>query len=719
VDQTWTGSANSSSSDLASVVIDKPSGTLFLVGTIRMTTASWTWQSGAVDPGSSTLYFDTAVTITGTQSLFNVYLSGGTHTVGGGDTLTALGTLTLDNGTINGGAIAATGPISQLSTFDGGSGRLEVTGTADQTLSGTATFAAGNLPDLQISKAGGTLTLSGTIRSANDWTHAAGAVDPDGSTVVFAGALAVDAVGMSFNDLRVVGGTATLTADLIVSGDLTVAAGTLAIGSMTVRVAGDVTIDAGLTVTTGTLILDGLGGQVLGGAASIGLYDLTVNDPTGVTQTSNVAVAGTLDLGGPLDFSGETLSIAQAITGVPNDLTADAAATLVITGTGSGIVIPSSLPTLLNLSISNLNGVALAGPLTVEGTFTLGGGNLDAGSDVLSIGPAGIVSRITGHVVGALQKWVAPGSGVTAIYETGDASAYAPVVLTFGTVAVTGQVTASTTPGEHPGIGTSPIFASQDVNRWWTLANAGVVFSSLDAAFTFAPSDVDPGAQASAFIVGKWDGTWTTPTSGANTPTSITAYGMTSLSDFAFGEGAADLLVAKVGPAFATAGELSGFDYILTVHNAGPSDDPDGFTVTDTLPAGLTFVMAGSDARCTASGQDVTCTNTTGLANGADDAFVIHVRLDATVSAGTILANSAVVSAGNDANSLNNLSSTLTEVRAAGTLRVIAPTPTGSLADTTGSALVGAVSPVMLLSVLAAWILLLAALAAESAWRRR
>jgi len=77
------------------------------------------------------------------------------------------------------------------------------------------------------------------------------------------------------------------------------------------------------------------------------------------------------------------------------------------------------------------------------------------------------------------------------------------------------------------------------------------------------------------------------------------------------------------------------------------------------------------------------------------------------------------VSAGNDANSLNNLSSTLTEVRAAGTLRVIAPTPTGSLADTTGSALGGAVSPVMLLSVLAAWILLLAALAAESAWRRR
>ena len=718
-DQTWTGSANSTSSDLPSVVIDKPSGTLFLVGTIRMTAASWTWQSGALDPGSSTLYFDTTVTITGSQSLFNVYLGGGTHTVAGGDTLTALGLLTLDNGTINGGTVAATGPISQLSTFDGGSGRLEVTGIADQTFSGTATFAAGNLPDLEISKAGGTLTLSGTIRSANDWTHAAGAVDPDGSTVVFAGALAVDAAGMSFNDLRVAGGTATLAADLVVSGDLTVATGTLAIGSNTVRVAGDVTIDAGLTVTTGALGLDGLGGQVLGGAASIGLYDLTVSDPAGVTQTTTVSVAGTLDLGGPLYFGGQSLSIAHAIIGVPNDLTADAAATLVVNGTGSGIVIPSSLTTLLDLSISNANGVALAGPLTVEGTVTLGGGNLDAGSDVLSIGPAGIVSRITGHVVGALQKWVAPGSGVSATYEIGDATAYAPLALTFGTVSVTGQLTASTTPGEHPGVGTSPIFAPQDVNRWWTLANAGVAFTSLDAVFTFAPFDVDPGAQASEFIVGKWDGTWTAPTSGASTATSITAYGMTSLSDFAIGEGAADLLVAKAGPAFATAGDPGGFNYVLTVHNAGPSADLDGFTVADLLPAGLTFLTAGSDARCTASGQDVTCTNTSGLANGADDAFVIHVRLAATASAGTILANSAVVTADNDPNSVNNAGSALTEVREAGAPRLVVPTPTASLADTTGFASDGAMSPVMLLSVVAAWILLLAALAAESAWRRR
>src|SRR6185436_18126704 len=100
--------------------------------------------------------------------------------------------------------------------------------------------------------------------------------------------------------------------------------------------------------------------------------------------------------------------------------------------------------------ISNPNGAALAGGLTVEGTLTLAGGNVDAGSAVLSIGPAGLVNRTTGHVVGALQKWIPTGSGVAQSYEIGDATTYAPLGLTFGNVAVSGQLTAFTIPAEHP-----------------------------------------------------------------------------------------------------------------------------------------------------------------------------------------------------------------------------------------------------------------------------
>jgi len=539
--------------------------------------------------------------------------------------------------------IAGAGPIIQLSTFDGGSGVLAITGGSSRAITGSATTAAGNLPAVQIDTTGGTLTLAGTIRTANDWTHISGIVDPGSSTVVLAGNLTVDANGMSFNDLLVNAGTVSLAANIMAVGDLTVAAGTLAIGAVTVSVAGDVTINAGLAVTTGTLDMDGLSGQALGGSVAIGLYNLGVNDPTGVTQTTTVSVAGTLDLSGPYLFNGQSLSIAHAITGAPDNLVGDGTSTLIVNGAGAGIVIPSSLGGLLNLAITNPNGAALAGPLTVVGTFTLGGGNLDAGSDTLSIGAAGAVSRTSGNVVGRLEKWVPAGSGVSVVFEIGDTLAYAPLSLVFGTVGGTGQMTAFTSPGEHPGIAASPVDPAQDVNRWWSLTNSGVGFDTLAVTFTWAPADVDSGANTNRFVVGKWDGSWALPVSGANTATAITAFGMTSLSEFAVGQGEADLLVSKDGPASAIAGDPAGFDYAITVHNAGAADNVSGFTVSDALAAGLTFRTLGSDSRCLAVGQQVTCTNATGLTAGADDAFVIHVTLASTVDAGTLLTNTALV----------------------------------------------------------------------------
>jgi uncharacterized repeat protein (TIGR01451 family) len=650
VAQTFTGFHTSLVGALPNLDINKASGTLTLAGTLR-TGRNWTVTANAgLTVTGSTLVFtgSSGTTITGSHTLNNVEIRGGTITIAAGTTLTVAGTTELFSGTLNQagatGTLAAQRDINaQVGFTGGGSATLLINGSVAQTFTGFHTSLVGALPNLDINKASGTLTLAGTLRTGRNWTHRAGAVNPGSSTVVFAGVLTIDAGAMDFADVVVNAGTATLAANLNVTGDLSVPAGTLATGSNIVFVGGDVTVDGGWTVTTGTLEMSGTAAQTLGGAAAIGLYNLTINNPAGVTQTTTVSVAGTLDLGGPLNFSGRILSIANAITGTLNDLAADATSTLIINGAGSGIVIPASLTDLLSLTITNPNGAALAGPLTVAGIFTLGGGNLDAGGSVLSIGPIGIVSRTSGHVVGSLQKWVATGSGVTLTYEIGDATTYAPLALTFGTVGVTGQMTASTTPGEHPSIGTSPIYAPLDVNRWWSLANAGVAFDTLNVVFTFVATDVDPGAQTSQFVVAKWDGAWTLPISGANTATTITAFAMTSLSEFAVGETAADLLVSKAGPASATAGDAPGFDYTLTVHNAGPSDNAGGFSVSDTLPTGLTFQALGSDSRCGAVGQTVTCTNLIGLADGADDAFVIHVTLDATVDGGTILANAATV----------------------------------------------------------------------------
>ena len=58
--------------------------------------------------------------------------------------------------------------------------------------------------------------------------------------------------------------------------------------------------------------------------------------------------------------------------------------------------------------------------------------------------------------------------------------------------------------------------------------------------------------------------------------------------------------------------------YNVAVTNNGPMDEPGPITVTDTLPAGLTYVSgSGTNWSCSASGPSVTCSYTGTLANGA------------------------------------------------------------------------------------------------------
>ena len=58
------------------------------------------------------------------------------------------GALTLTDGNLNTGTVAAQGPISQASTFDGNTGTLLINGTGAQTFTGASTTALGNLPNL-------------------------------------------------------------------------------------------------------------------------------------------------------------------------------------------------------------------------------------------------------------------------------------------------------------------------------------------------------------------------------------------------------------------------------------------------------------------------------------------------------------------------------------------------------------------------------------------
>ena len=181
-----------------------------------------------------------------------------------------------------------------------------------------------------------------------------------------------------------------------------------------------------------------------------------------------------------------------------------------------------------------LNGVNT----TVNGILSFTSGNVTTGpSQFIATSATGNVSRTSGHVVGNFQKFVATGATILT-YEIGDSGAYTPVTVAFGSVSAAGNLTGSTTPGDHPNAGASPVDRLRSVNRYWTFTNSGLSFTNYNATFNFVAGDLDAGANTSAFIVGKFSGgSWTAPTVGTRTSTSTQITGVTSFSDFAIGEG--------------------------------------------------------------------------------------------------------------------------------------------------------------------------------------
>ncbi len=101
--------------------------------------------------------------------------------------------------------------------------------------------------------------------------------------------------------------------------------------------------------------------------------------------------------------------------------------------------------------------------------------------------------------------------------------------------------------------------------------------------------------------------------------------------------------------------------YTLTVSNVGNASSTGTTTVTDTLPNGLTYVSAtGTDWSCTASGQTVTCTNSSQLAGGASSSIALTVAVSNAASPG--VTNTASVSNAGDSNAANNTASDQTTV---------------------------------------------------------
>jgi hypothetical protein len=511
----------------------------------------------------------TAFSVTGT--------AGKTLTVG------AAGTLNVGGAGITAGAFP-TGFTTYTLTA-GSTVQYSNASSATQTLSAAPTYS-----NLAISGAGAKTLGGGTITVSGNWTNSsAGAVDATGSTVNFTGnsaAINGTSVTQTFNNLTVnktagqtlsIGGSTTTLnvngaftqtlgnftgpATMVVTGATTLTAGTFTAGA-SLSTSNNWTNNGGtFTPGAGTVTFAGNSSAINGTAVTQTFNNITVNKTGGqaltiggsttslslngaFTQTSgNFTPPATMTVGGSVTLTSGTFTAGNNM-GVGGSWTnngatfTQGAGTVTLNGSSAQTIGGSTSSTFNNLTISNTSGgVAATINAAVNGTLTLTSGIVATGGNTLTIGPAGSVTLGSGWVNGNLAKTISAATP-SQTFEIGDATRYAPVVLSFTGVTSSGTLTVSSTTGDHPNIGASTIYPALTANRYWTLANSGTVFSTYDATFTFVnPGDLDAGADPTQFIVGRYvPSTWIYPTVGTKTATSTQATGLNAFGDFQLGQ---------------------------------------------------------------------------------------------------------------------------------------------------------------------------------------
>jgi hypothetical protein len=212
--------------------------------------------------------------------------------------------------------------------------------------------------------------------------------------------------------------------------------------------------------------------------------------------------------------------------------------TFTLNGTGTQNVY--TLSAFNNLTISKAAGVTtLSSNATVNDVLNFVSGKIQTGSNLVIQPLSGTVSgaaQNTGWVNGNLRKNIATGA-TTKIFEVGDDVSYTPVLIAFSNVTTAGDLTVSSTAGDHPEISNSSMNESKSVNRFWSFTNSGIAFTYYSATFNFIATDIDAGAATGAFNGGVYSGgSWVYPSIGTLTSTSSQLTGLTAFGDFQIGE---------------------------------------------------------------------------------------------------------------------------------------------------------------------------------------
>lgn len=213
-------------------------------------------------------------------------------------------------------------------------------------------------------------------------------------------------------------------------------------------------------------------------------------------------------------------------------------------------------------------------------------------------------------------------------FKAGKQGVYEFTVTNFGPSAAAGPVKVTDQlPAElsYDSVASSDGWSCSATGQDLTCTRAGGL--ALGASSTFRVTvDVAETLSGNVQNTAAVDGPTPDPNPGNDTDTDDTGVDVES-----------DLSIVK---SLVTDPVVAGADvtYRLAVHNDGPATSPGPITVTDALPAGLTFVSAaGTGWTCSAAAGVVTCDRAASLASGADAPVITVVaHVDSGVGTTTL-----------------------------------------------------------------------------------
>ncbi len=418
-----------------------------------------------------------------------------------------IGRLTIQNGGVLNAATSSVFTLSGASgawiniggTFNASTSTVIFTNAA-ATIAGTTDFY-----DVTISSGatlspvdGTTMRIGGTMTNDGVWNVAQTYIDRD-NTVEYNGdnqvILNPNGLISGYGNL-ILSGTGTKSmpsTDLNIHGDFTLSGTATATALATIDNDGDFTINSGATYVTGTFrhIMDG---------------NFTNNGGSFIATGSNI------------EFNG---SILQTFGG-------------------------TAVTTFDTITINNSTGVLLDNDEIITGALIFENGIITTGTNTLTISNpaanaisgASIINYINGNLCHDIL-----GGANSYLFPIGTTTTYAPATIDFLSGTTAGTLCSYTTDGDHPSIANSILNPLSSVNRYWSFnIVSGLGTVNYDALFNWVISDQDPLFISNAAIVGKLDppSTWTYPTVGNHTSSSIAITGASGFSEFLVADACVD-----------------------------------------------------------------------------------------------------------------------------------------------------------------------------------